>query len=195
MTNLPAGVHPDRMAACFRAGGSTGFAERLIGEPRFAGRLAALLARHYDLADISGHESGRADVALAGLDLKELERLEPRAGVICRASLFVQEIRGPVLAAFGERFGIEALEDARAHQDLAGEYLAAPDLDALETAVREDGRACLAAWITVLPEQLARRVKLKWADEAAVPVTSDPDILARGPEILRRLASSVGRAS
>lgn len=194
MGGLANSVHPDRVAACFRMDGSDGFAKKLMKEPRFSGRLEVLLRQHYRLAE--NDDGGEpVDRVLAASSLSELEALAFRAGVIFRARVFIQEIRGPVLAAFAERFGEEALDDARLHRDLAGERALIHDLDALENAIREEGRACLAAWIATLPEPLSKQLCLKWPDDASMPSASDLDILEHGPAIVRRLGEKMGQAS
>ncbi|MEJ5023038.1 hypothetical protein WH297_25420 [Ochrobactrum vermis] len=187
-------VHPQRVAACFGAGGSGIFVKKLMQESRFTGRLEALLRQHYHLEETDG-AGDPVDRALAALSLSELEALAFRAGIIFRARVFIQEIRGPVLAAFAARFGDEALEDARLHHDLAGERALIHDLDALEKAIRDEGRACLAACIATLPEPLSKQLCLKWPDDASIPSTSDPDILEHGPAIVRRLGEKIGQAS
>lgn len=192
MNDMPVDLHPDRMAVCFRTVGTAGLPKKLTAEPRFAARLAGVLHRHYDLAEADDGGFAPEDQILAGLSRDELERLAARAGVILRAREFLREIRGPVLAALAERFGADALEDARQHVDLAGDRLQAIDLDGLEAAVNLDGEACLAAWIIALPAPLLRRVRLKWPNDHAVPATDDADIIERGPAILRRLASDAG---
>ncbi|KKX26169.1 hypothetical protein [Rhizobium sp. LC145] len=192
MSEMPADLHPDRMAACFRTVGATGLPKRLTAEPRFAGRLAGVLHRHYDLTEMDEGSGAPEDQGLVALSRDELERLAVRAGVILRAREFLREIRGPVLAALAERFGPGALEDARRHVDLAGNRPPAIDLDGLEAAVSLDGEACLAAWIAALPAPLSRRVCLKWPNDHAVPSTDDAYVIERGPVILRRLASVAG---
>ncbi|NKE74159.1 hypothetical protein [Ochrobactrum sp. MC-1LL] len=194
MSGLANSVHPDRVAACFRMDGSGGFAKKLMKEPRFAGRLEALLRQHYRLAE-TDDGGDPVDRALAAFSLSELVALAFRAGIIFRARVFIQEIRGPVLAAFAERFGEEALEDARLHHDLAGERTLIHDLDALEKAIRDEGRACLAAWIATLPEPLSKELCLIWPDDASMPSTTDPDILEHGPTIVRRLVEKMGQSS
>ncbi len=194
MGGLADSVHPQRVAACFGAGGSGSFVQKLMQEPRFAGRLEALLRQHYRLAE-NDDGGDPVDRALAALSLSELEALAFRAGIIFRARVFIQEIRGPVLAAFAARFGAEALEDARLHHDFAGERALIHDLDALENAIRDEGRACLAAWIGTLPEPLSKQLCLKWSDDASMPSTSDPDILEHGSAIVRRLGEKIGQAS
>lgn len=187
-------VHPQRVAACFGTGGSGGYVQKLMQEPRFAGRLEVLLRQHYRLAEADdGGEP--VDRALAASSLSELEALAFRAGIIFRARVFIQEIRGPVQAAFAARFGEKALDDARLHRDLAGERALIHDLDALENAIRGEGRACLAAWIATLPEPLSKQLCLKWPDDASMPSTSALDILGGGPAILRRLGEKMGQAS
>lgn len=190
MSDLPADMHPDRMTACFRTAGSAGLPGALRSEPRFASRLADLVGRHYDLVEVSEDDGDKADHLLAGLSLRELDRLASRAGVVLRARDFLREIRGPMLAAFAERFSADALEDARRHFDLAPDRQKAGDLDGLTAAVEQDGLACLAAWIAALPEPLSRRVRLKWPNDAAVPTTDDMDIIKHGPVIMRRLAAN-----
>lgn len=192
MSDMPSHLHPDRMAVCFRSAGVAGLPEKLTSEPRFAARLAGVLHRHYDLAEIDERGGAQEDQALAGLSREELEGLSVRAGVILRAREFLQEIRGPVLAALAERFGADGLEDARRHVGLAVDRPKTMDLDALEAMVKLEGEACLAAWIAALPLPLSRRVRLKWPNDHAVPVTQDVAILERGPLILRRLASDTG---
>ncbi|MGU3399953.1 hypothetical protein ACLBWS_09455 [Brucellaceae bacterium D45D] len=194
MGGLANSVHAERITACFRAGGSGSFVQKLMQEPRFARRLGALLRQHYHLAEIDG-AGEPVDRALAASGLSELEALAFRAGIIFRARVFIQEIRGPVLAAFAERFGEEAMEDARLHHDLAGERALIHDLDSLEKAIRDEGRACLAAWIATLPEPLSKQLCLKWPDDASIPSSSDPDIFEQGPAIVRRLGEKMGQAS
>jgi hypothetical protein len=195
MKDIPADLHPDRMAVCFRTVGGAGLPERLTTEPRFAARLAGVLHRHYDLAEADDGGVAPADQVLAALSRDQLERLAARAGVILRAREFLREIRGPVLAALAERFGADALEDARRHVDLAGDRPQAVDLDGLEAAVNLDGEACLAAWIAALPAPLSRRLRLKWPNDHAVPSTDDADIIERGPAILQRLAPEAGHSA
>ncbi|PRD41753.1 hypothetical protein C5748_20040 [Phyllobacterium phragmitis] len=189
MSDFPADMDPDRMAACFRTVGSSGLPAALMKEPRFTARLANLFRCHYDLHETAEREGEEEDRAIAALSRQELEGLAARAGIVLHARDFLREIRGPVLASLGERFGADALEDARRHADLACERPKAVDLDGLEVAVRLDGQACLAGWIAALPAPLARRVRLKWPNDAAVPVTDDAVVIERGPAILRRLAS------
>lgn len=187
MTTCLTTIHPERIAACFRSVKSSALAAQLLNEPRFVTRLADLVGRRHQLEDLAVGGWDQADDLIAELDLEGLDRLCLNAGAAFRAHVFVREIRGSVLAALGERFGPEVLRVARAHHDLAGDHSAMLDPDELEIRVREEGRACLAAWIASCPEPLSRRVRLKWSDDAAVPVTSDPDLIARGPVILRRL--------
>ncbi|OHV79424.1 hypothetical protein [Rhizobium sp. LCM 4573] len=195
MNDMPAGLHPDRMAVCFRTVGAAGLPKRLTAEPRFSARLAGVLYRHYDLTEMDDGSGMREDQVLAALSRDDLERLALHAGVILRAREFLREIRGPVLAALAERFGADALEDARRHVDLAGDRPQAVDLEGLEAAVNNDGEACLAAWIMALPAPLSRRVRLKWPNDHAVPSTDDADIIERGPALLRRLASDAGHSA
>ncbi|MDP9837208.1 hypothetical protein J2T09_001960 [Neorhizobium huautlense] len=186
MSALLAEMHPDRIAVCFRTVGADGLPDGLLDEPRFAARLTQIVTRHYDLAD-TGESVEEADRALALLSRENLEKLAIRAGVVLHARQFVQEIRGPVLAALGERFGADALDDARRHADLAMDKAKIDDLDKLEAEIAGDGTACLAAWIEALPVSLKRRVWLKWPNDHAVPATDRVDLAERGPAILRRL--------
>ena len=186
MNALLAGMHPDRIALCFRTVGAEGLPDGLLSEPRFATRLAQIVTRHYDLAD-TGEAIEEADHALAMLSRNDLEKLASRAGVVLHARQFVQEIRGPVLATLTDRFGAVALDDVRHHADLATDKTRIDDLDALEAEISRDGMACLAAWIKSLPASLQRRVRLKWPNDHAVPMTDSTDLVERGPVILRRL--------
>lgn len=194
MRALLAEMHPDRIALCFRTVGADGLPEGLADEPRFAERLARIVMRHYDLAD-TGEPIGEADQALALLSRDNLEKLAMRAGVVVHARQFVQEIRGPVLAALGKRFGADALDDARRHADLAMDKAKIDDLDELEAEIAGDGAACIAAWIEALPVSLQRRVRLKWPNNHAVPVTDNTDLVELGPAILRRLGLSESRTA
>lgn len=192
MSALLADMHPDRIALCFRTVGIDGLPKGLLDEPRFAGRLTQIVTRHYDFADM-GESVEEADRALALVSRENLEKLTVRAGVVLHARQFVQEIRGPVLAALGERFGADALDDARRHADLATDKAKIDDLDELEAEIARDGTACLAAWIEALPASLRRRVRLKWPSDHTVPVTDNVDLVERGPAILRRLGHSESR--
>lgn len=187
MTGLPPAIHPARISACFVSTSAPALVLDLLREPRFAARLADLVRRHHHLEDVAEEDWDHPDSLIAERDLEGLESLALCAGIVFRAQVFVREIRGPVLAALAERFGSQAMRSARLHRDLAGDRAHPGDLDALELLVREEGRACLAAWIASRPAALARRVRLKWPDDAAVPITADPELLSRGPEILRRL--------
>lgn len=160
--------HPARLAAAFDPSIPRDIAERLLAQPRFADRIAAML------------DSGDAP------DRNALEALARRAGTVLYARSFVREIRGPVIAGLAERLGT-ALDDARAHVDLGWDRIAPTDPEALDTAIDVAGSACLAAWIADLPEDERRRIALHWPDDAAVPQTDDPTILTLGPPILRRL--------
>lgn len=189
MSGLPAHLYPDRLAVCFRTAGAAGLPEALTTEPRFAARIAGIVDRHYDLSE-PAPDVGPEDRFLLDLSREDLDRFAARAGIVLHARKFLQEIRGPVLAALTERFGPDAMDDARRHADLAaadGEMTA--DLDAFAARATRDGAACLAAWIGVLPMPLQRRVQLKWPNDHAVPTTDDADIRERGPAILRRLVS------
>lgn len=184
---MPSDIHPDRMLACFSTVTSPIVLEHLRNEPRFAGRLAQVVVRHYGLSSLDDDLSP-ADKALAALSVEELEAIALRAGVVLNGQVFLREIRGPMLTALGERFGAQALDDARRNADLAAERMPASDLDALEGAVKADGQACLGAWIAALSQPRARQVKLKWPDEMSVPVMSDHGLGDQGLQILRRLA-------
>ncbi|MBY5378374.1 hypothetical protein ELG83_24310 (plasmid) [Rhizobium leguminosarum] len=184
---MPSDLHPERLTACFRTIVAGGFLEGLMGEARFAGRLADVVSRHYGLTRISADGAAAEDLVLADLGLNELRALALRAGVILHSKAFLQEIRGPVVAALIERFGSGALDDARRHFDLIAERPKAADLDELQRLIQLDGEACLAAWIASLPPALSARVRLKWPDDHALPKTDDVEIIARGPTIMRRL--------
>lgn len=192
MSTLLADMHPDRIALCFRTVGADGLPDRLVDETRFAERLAQIVTRHYDLVD-TDESIEEADRALALLSRENLEKLAMRAGVVLHARQFVQEIRGPVLTALGERFGADTLDDARRHADLAMDKAKIDDLDELEAEIAGDGTACLAAWIEALPVPLKRRVRLKWPNDHAVPVTDRTGLVEHGPVILRRLGLSESR--
>lgn len=192
MSALLADMHPDRIAVCFRSVGADGLPDGLLDEPRFAARLARIVTRHYDLAD-ADEAIEDADRVLAARARENLEELAVRAGVVLHARHFVQEIRGPVLAALTERFGADALDDARRHADLATDKAKIADLDELEAEIARAGTACLAAWIKALPVSLQRRVRLKWPNDHAVPVTDNTELVEHGPTILRRLCVSESR--
>lgn len=194
MSALIADMHPDRIATCFRTVGADGLPEGLLGDARFSGRLAEIVMRHYDLDD-AGETADDADRVLVALTRGHLEKLAVRAGVVLHARQFVQEIRGPVLAALGERFGPAALDDARRHADLAVDMARTDDLDQLDAEVTRDGTACLAAWIDALPVSVKRRVRLKWPNDHAVPMTDDGRFQERGPAILRRLGTAESAAA
>jgi hypothetical protein len=89
-------------------------------EPRFAERLFELVTRHYDLGNVV-ENIDESDQILAALSRENLDSLAARAGVVVHARQFLQEIRGPVLAALAERFGPQALDDARRHAGLAAD--------------------------------------------------------------------------
>ncbi|MEB2847437.1 hypothetical protein GAO09_24930 [Rhizobiales bacterium RZME27] len=192
MNALLAEMHPDRVALCFRTVGANGLPDGLMDEPRFATRLTEIVTCHYDLADTS-ESIDEVDQALALLSRDNLEKLAARAGVVLHARQFVQEIRGPVLSALTDRFGAEALDDARRHGALATDMARTDDLDELEAEVARDGTSCLAAWIEVLPVSLKRRVRLKWPNDHAVPAKDNADLVELGPVILRRLYASESR--
>lgn len=185
---MPLGIHPDRLLACFTTVSSPVVLEHLRDEPRFADRLAAIVAGHYGLSTIEGPIDS-ADQALVAFSTEELDAIALRAGVVINARAFLREIRGPMLAALGERFGPLALDDARRFGEMAAERPPAGDVDELEQVVRRDGQACLAAWIAALPEPIARHVKLKWPDDASLPIARDAGTGAadQGAQVLRRL--------
>lgn len=186
LPEMPSDIHADRLLACFSTVSSPVVLEHLRNEPRFAERLTEIVIGHYGLASVDG-DIDPADTVLAGLLVEELDAIALRAGVILNGRVFLREIRGPMLAALGERFGPQALEDARRHAELAIDPMPVGDLDALEEAVQSDGRACLGAWIASLPKPLAEQVRLKWSDDASVPAVSVDGPGDRGAQILRRL--------
>jgi hypothetical protein len=194
MSALIADMHPDRIAVCFRTVGAGGLPEGLLSEPRFAGRLGEIVTRHYDLGD-AGETEDDADRVLAALSRENLEKLAMRAGVVLHARQFLQEIRGPVLAALTERFGAQALDDARRHADMAPDMARTDDLDELEAEVARDGTSCLAAWIDAVPISAKRRVRLKWPNDHAVPMADDNRFQECGPAILRRLGATESSAA
>jgi hypothetical protein len=187
---MPSDIHPDRLLACFSTVSSPVVLEHLQNEPRFAGRLTEIVTAHYGLS-ARGNDIDPADRVLADFSTEELDAIALRAGVVLNGRVFLREIRGPMLAALGERFGAQALEDARHHADLAADRMPVGDLDVLERAVYTDGQACLGAWIAALPSPVADQVKLKWPDDASVPAASDEGLGERGPQILRRLVPGV----
>jgi hypothetical protein len=183
---MPSDIHADRILACFSTVSSAVVLEHLRGEPRFAARLTDIVARHYGLSAIDD-DIDPADRTLADFSKDELDAIALRAGVVVNARIFLREIRGPMLAALGERFGAQALEDARQNAELAADRPPVDDIDALEKAVQHDGQACLGAWIAALREPMRRTVMLKWPDDTSVPKGGDEAPGKQGPQILRRL--------
>jgi hypothetical protein len=183
---MPSDIHADRILACFPTVSSAVVLEHLRGEPRFAARLTDIVARHYGLSAIDD-DIDPADRTLADFSKDDLDAIALRAGVVVNARIFLREIRGPMLAALGERFGAQALEDARQNAELAADRPPVDDIDALEKAVQRDGQACLGAWIAALREPMRRTVMLKWPDDTSVPEGGDEAPGKQGPQILRRL--------
>lgn len=194
MSDLPAHLHQDRLSGCFRTVGVAGLPEVLTSEPRFVTRLAELISSRYDLSE-NVHEGVPEDRLLLEMSREGLERLAVRAGIVLHARRFLREIRGPVLAAFAERFGVDVIEDARRHSDLAADRETTEDLDAFAATTVLEGQACLAAWINALPAPLQRRIQLKWPHDRAVPTTDDASLLDLGPAILRRLVAIESQAA
>lgn len=185
-------IHPERLAACFAGAGASGVVAAMAASERFGPRLLELAARRYGLADPVIGEA--IDRRLAALDHESLEELAVPCGAVVWSAVILREIRGNVVAGMIERFGAKAMALARRHSDLALDRAMPDGIEALDAALRIDGRGCIGAWIAAQPAPVQSHLRLKWSVDALVPDTQELDLLAQGAEVLRRVAVAELRA-
>ena len=177
----------DRLAEALVPGLSPATAERLLKSPRLGERARALLAGNAAASMMALTDADRT-LAEAGSD--GLDRAASLAGAVWHAD----RVRGLMLARdlqpFLDAHGPAARDAALRHADLAPSP--APDLGDMRLAdqVREDGLACVSAWIETLPTDAANAVRLRRSPDSDRPPGDAHR--AHGPAILRAVSTLLG---
>jgi len=172
---------PARVAPLLAPGLRPATAARLIAAPALAAPLSRWLAEQLGRGDLATLEAADRGLALATADV--LAAVALRAGAVWHAAAVCRLVHGPALAAFLEACGAEARAAAIRHRNLA-----MPDAAVvadLPHAVQHDGAAALAAWLAVLPDWAASRVRLRWAGDVPPPAAPGD---RRAVAIVRALA-------
>ncbi|MCE8016455.1 type III secretion protein [Halomonas sp. MCCC 1A17488] len=169
--------------------------ESLMRHPRFQRRLAQrLIDRHGLMPPETLPAPAEEDAWLLALPASAGADLAHYCGVICHAAAFVREIRAPRVVALKHRFGDAAFAAALANRGLAVAAAAADDIERLAREVERDGQACVSAWLSLQPPELAAWLRLGLASglpgEGALEEAS-PEVCRQGPRIVRCAAAIV----
>lgn len=167
--------------------------EALARHPRFQSRLAQRLIRRYGLLSPEALPAPTGeDALLFTLPAQAGATLAHYCGVICHATAFVREIRAPRVVALKERFGNAAFAAALANRELAVAAVADDDIETLAREVRGDGQACVSAWLSLQPPELAAWLRLGLAGNLPKEAQdATPEIRRQGPRIVRCAAAIV----
>jgi hypothetical protein len=168
-------------------------AQRLFASPRLAGRASRWLAEHLGGGDPAALEP--MDLALASAPGAVLASVALCAGAVWHAQRLRALVLGADIALLRTRIGDATRDAALRHAALApgdGELSGRDrgvmdDAGALADAIERDGPRCLSAWIDVLPDWAASRVRLKWPGVPALPAGADG--AASAVRIVRALAA------
>ncbi|WP_104202792.1 hypothetical protein [Billgrantia saliphila] len=169
--------------------------EALMRHPRFQRRLAQrLIDRHGLTPPEALPVPTEEDARLLALPARAGATLAHYCGVIWHATAFVREIRAPRVVALKQRFGDAAFAAALANRELAVATAAADDIETLAREVRRGGEACVSAWLSLQPPELAAWLRLGLAaglpEEEALEAAS-PEVRRQGPRIVRCAAAIV----
>ncbi|MDX5376845.1 MAG: hypothetical protein LPK08_04890 [Halomonas sp.] len=168
--------------------------EALAHHPRFQRRLAQRLVDRHGLTPPEALPAPtEEDARLLALPAWAGTTLNLYCGVICHATAFVREIRAPRVMALKQRFGDAAFAAALANRELAVTTASDDDIELLAQAVKRDGQACVLAWLSQQPPELATWLRLGVA--SGLPEEEVPDATAevrrQGPRIVRCAAAIV----
>ncbi|UYG04684.1 hypothetical protein OCT51_04755 [Halomonas sp. LR3S48] len=167
--------------------------ESLMLHPRFQRRLAQrLIDRHGLMPPESLPAPTEEDARLLALPARAGASLVHYCGVICHAAAFVREIRAPRVVALKQRFGDAAFAAALANRELAV-AAASDDIEILAREVKRDGQACVSAWLSLQPPELAAWLRLGLASGLPEEVLegASPEVCRQGPGIVRCAAAIV----
>jgi hypothetical protein len=172
---------PAAAAALIAPGLQPETARRLLQSPRLAARAAHLLTTRLGNGDM-------ADLNLIDQTLmaQPLDPLALSAGAVWHARRVCTLVLGTEIAELSRRCGTQARQVALRHVDLAPEAEAAPTGD-LAVDILQDGRRCVAAWVSTLPDWAANRVRLQWHHPSLSPMPEASRALA--VQVVRRLAA------
>ncbi len=185
---LPTGLAPAQLGAALGSALPDALLARLLASRRIEARLAALLARRRRLPAWSEAALPRPIMAAALLAAAEPERLAGLVGAVFHGRAIARVILASERRALAEALGPEAHALAVRHATLA-----APAAEGVETladllaAARQDGQACLAAWVETLPPVLAERLVWRLPRAAAIL----PLHATLGPPIVAALAADL----
>ncbi|NIC04764.1 type III secretion protein [Billgrantia bachuensis] len=168
--------------------------EALMRHPRFQRRLTQRLIERHGLTPPEALPvPTEEDARLLALPARAGGTLAHFCGVISHAAAFVREIRAPRVMALKQRFGDAAFAAALANRELAGATASDDDIEMLAQAVERDGQACVSAWLSQQPPELAAWLRLGLA--SGLPEEEVPDATAevrrQGLRIVRCAAAIV----
>lgn len=177
----PTAATAERLAEALAPGLAPATVEKLLGSPRLGDRARNLLAGNTAAATMALPAEDRilAEIGAPGLD-----RAASLAGAVWNGSRVRALMLARDLQPFLDAHGPAAREAAFQLAALAPDT-PAPLGASLPDQVREDGLACISAWIEALPPEAARAVRLHWpADRERPPGDAHR---AAGPALLRAL--------
>jgi hypothetical protein len=197
-------AEPALAAPLIAPGLSADTARRLLASPRLAGRASRLLADRLGWGEAAALEP--PDLALVCASGAALRALAVCAGAVWHVRRLRSLVLGTDIALLVSRLGEATRGTALRHAALApeagGDSPATDDAAALADDVERDGMRCVAAWIDVLPDWAAARMRLKWQGGSESPVDAqglDAQGLVAEPRgaavrIVRALAAEVPAA-
>ena len=187
MSPMVAELLPERLAPLLAEGLPPAVAARLLSDARLGPRARAFAAGV--LGDVAAAIEALTpgERLLAEAPGRALSEAATLAGAVWHAPRVRGLLLAKEVAAFAAALAEAARRAALRHGALAPGGIAVPR--DLEAAIREDGAACLTAWLDSLPRPLAARLRLR------LPLSAEgvPEALhrAHGPAILRAVAAEV----
>ncbi len=145
--------------------------DELIRQPRYEARLGELLASYYGLQPLSDvGEVADEDLPVLLLPPPVFAQLAMTCGACRHAHSLAREIRGPLVRQLRERLGDATYDLAVGWHDAKAGAPTRLDVDALLTAIEEDGQRCVETWLAAQPTPLQAWLRLRFG--LAAPLSS-----------------------
>lgn len=176
----------DRLSQCFGAEISPSGCEFLLRSGRLRSRLSRRLIEHYQLPEPIDGALPDQDQRIALLAADELHDLALRSGAIFWSGSIAGIIEKERAAALQSQLGNEITTFSLRHRDLSARVQPLPPIDRLPSQVSTDGWLCFLGWLTVVPDAVSARVRLKFSNDALGGLVPAHEHLRLGPEIVRR---------
>lgn len=183
-------IHPDRVSE-WLPHLPADLAGELVANPRLQPRLSDIIVAHYDLGACSWQSD--IDCAIAALSEQQFSRLIEAAGAIWHGRVFARLIGKSAIQ------NALSIIDERTFRLAVAKFSFAPaaDDDQASTcdipkkeAVESEGKLCLAAWLSVQPVPISKRVALKFSPTFVFGEPT-PKHNVYGPAIVRKCGESL----